>query len=240
LPRGRVGFEGRFDYAAIGTVTNLASRLCGGARAGQILGKALAPCLPTRLAPGAEMTLSEFGASLAESLARGPYPSGIESEGDLEREFVIPLVRDLASKQTDILVCCHPWKKKERCSPECATEPSAASGRIVQCPSCWTWSKKWARVEAFGTQHNYDVAAKDRSRTLAVEAKLVSASGGRMPNGEVQRFFGQCALLATKHDMVIGLCGYQGELNEKYQRDTEEVKSWFEKRNVKIIFRKFD
>lgn len=34
---GRVGFEGRFDYAAIGTVTNLASRLCGEARAGQIL-----------------------------------------------------------------------------------------------------------------------------------------------------------------------------------------------------------
>ena len=25
---GRIGFEGRFDYAAIGTVTNLASRLC--------------------------------------------------------------------------------------------------------------------------------------------------------------------------------------------------------------------
>ena len=25
---GRIGFEGRFDYAAIGTVTNLAARLC--------------------------------------------------------------------------------------------------------------------------------------------------------------------------------------------------------------------
>ena len=34
---GRIGFEGRFDYAAIGSVTNLAARLCGAAGAGQIL-----------------------------------------------------------------------------------------------------------------------------------------------------------------------------------------------------------
>jgi adenylate cyclase len=34
---GRVGFEGRFDYAAIGTVTNLAARLCDRAQGGQIL-----------------------------------------------------------------------------------------------------------------------------------------------------------------------------------------------------------
>ena len=34
---GRIGFEGRFDYAAIGTVTNLAARLCGEAAGGQIL-----------------------------------------------------------------------------------------------------------------------------------------------------------------------------------------------------------
>jgi class 3 adenylate cyclase/CheY-like chemotaxis protein len=34
---GRIGFEGRFDYAAIGTVTNLAARLCSEATGGQIL-----------------------------------------------------------------------------------------------------------------------------------------------------------------------------------------------------------
>jgi class 3 adenylate cyclase len=34
---GRVGFEGRFDYAAIGTVTNLAARLCDAAEAGKML-----------------------------------------------------------------------------------------------------------------------------------------------------------------------------------------------------------
>lgn len=34
---GKIGFEGRFDYAAIGTVTNLASRLCDKAESEQIL-----------------------------------------------------------------------------------------------------------------------------------------------------------------------------------------------------------
>jgi class 3 adenylate cyclase/CheY-like chemotaxis protein len=34
---GRIGFEWRHDYAAIGTVVNLAARLCGEARNGQIL-----------------------------------------------------------------------------------------------------------------------------------------------------------------------------------------------------------
>jgi len=34
---GRIGFEGRFDYAAIGTVVNLAARLCSEAADGQVL-----------------------------------------------------------------------------------------------------------------------------------------------------------------------------------------------------------
>jgi adenylate cyclase len=34
---GQVGFEGRYEYAAIGTVTNLAARLCSEAKGGQVL-----------------------------------------------------------------------------------------------------------------------------------------------------------------------------------------------------------
>jgi class 3 adenylate cyclase len=34
---GRIGFDGRYDYGAVGTVMNLAARLCEDARAGEIL-----------------------------------------------------------------------------------------------------------------------------------------------------------------------------------------------------------
>jgi adenylate cyclase len=34
---GAIGYEGRIDYAALGTVTNLAARLCGEAKDGQVL-----------------------------------------------------------------------------------------------------------------------------------------------------------------------------------------------------------
>jgi class 3 adenylate cyclase len=34
---GTIGYEGRFDYAAIGTVSHVASRLCDEAKPGQIL-----------------------------------------------------------------------------------------------------------------------------------------------------------------------------------------------------------
>lgn len=44
---GAIGFEGRLDYGAIGTVTNLASRLCGEAKPSQIL-------IPQRLLPKLE------------------------------------------------------------------------------------------------------------------------------------------------------------------------------------------
>jgi adenylate cyclase len=37
VPLGTIGFEGRLDYAAIGTVSNVASRLCDEAKPGQIL-----------------------------------------------------------------------------------------------------------------------------------------------------------------------------------------------------------
>jgi adenylate cyclase len=34
---GAIGYEGRWDYAAIGSVTNLAARLCGEAKSGEVL-----------------------------------------------------------------------------------------------------------------------------------------------------------------------------------------------------------
>ena len=65
MPRtiGTIGFEGRFDYGAIGTVTNLAARLCGEAADGQIL---VSPRIFTKTetlidaSPVGELTLKGF------------------------------------------------------------------------------------------------------------------------------------------------------------------------------------
>jgi adenylate cyclase len=60
---GGIGFEGRWDYGAIGTVTNIASRLCGEAKPGQILVSqrllALAEDL-VEVEPVGELTLKGF------------------------------------------------------------------------------------------------------------------------------------------------------------------------------------
>jgi class 3 adenylate cyclase len=62
---GAIGFEGRWDYGAIGTVTNLAARLCGEAKPGQIL-------ISPRLLPEVEQILEveEVGLLAVKGLAR--------------------------------------------------------------------------------------------------------------------------------------------------------------------------
>jgi len=66
---GAIGFEGRWDYAAIGTVTNLAARLCGEAKVGQIL-------ISSRVAAAVEelVEAEEVGALPLRGLAR-PVPT---------------------------------------------------------------------------------------------------------------------------------------------------------------------
>ena len=60
---GAIGFEGRRDYGAIGTVTNLAARLCGEAAGGQILiSQRVQACVAdfARTEPVGELTLKGF------------------------------------------------------------------------------------------------------------------------------------------------------------------------------------
>jgi len=65
---GRIGFEGRFDYGAIGPVTNLASRLCDEAKGGEILVSQRAYAAVEDLVevePARELTLKGFHRSIA-------------------------------------------------------------------------------------------------------------------------------------------------------------------------------
>jgi adenylate cyclase len=66
---GAIGFEGRWDYGAIGTVTNLAARLCGEAKGGQIL-------VPSRVASALEdlIELEEVGRLALKGFSR-PIPT---------------------------------------------------------------------------------------------------------------------------------------------------------------------
>ncbi len=60
---GGIGFEGRIDYGAIGTVTNLAARLCGEARGGEtLLAQRVMAALDGafKLEPVDELTLKGF------------------------------------------------------------------------------------------------------------------------------------------------------------------------------------
>ena len=60
---GAIGFEGRLDYGAIGTVTNLAARLCGEARGGEtLLAQRVMAALDGafNVEPVAELTLKGF------------------------------------------------------------------------------------------------------------------------------------------------------------------------------------
>jgi len=63
---GAIGFEGRVDYGAIGNVTNLAARLCGEARGGEIL---VAPRVAAAL-DGSGLSLEPAGEFALKGLAR--------------------------------------------------------------------------------------------------------------------------------------------------------------------------
>jgi class 3 adenylate cyclase len=66
---GAIGFEGRWDYGAIGTVTNLAARLCAEAQGGQVL-------ITSRVAAAVEdlVQAEEVGALTLRGLTR-PVPT---------------------------------------------------------------------------------------------------------------------------------------------------------------------
>jgi class 3 adenylate cyclase len=73
---GAIGFEGRWDYGAIGTVTNLAARLCGEAKAGQILisQRLLATVENLECEPVGELVLKGFQRSVTTFNVLGMKP----------------------------------------------------------------------------------------------------------------------------------------------------------------------
>ena len=178
--------------------------------------------------------IGKFATALGDAFESKPIPPKLQTEGALEREFAIPVAKAVVKRFPSVALFIHPWSSKTCCNPKYPLD--SPSGRVLGCPRCWTHSKQWATVAAFGTKHTCDMVARDKSRTLAVEIKLVDATRSRMPNGDIQRFLGQCALAAVKHDEVIGLCGYRGTLNVRFEQDSNKVKNWNKKQNIRLAF----
>jgi hypothetical protein len=183
------------------------------------------------------LSLSRFAADLKRALDGRQLPVKVRSEQRLESKFIVPVAAQIAGRHPEILLYAHPFRKKACCSPHCVTKAPGGEGRIVGCPKCWAASKAWASVAAFGTHHTFDLVAKDGRRTLALEAKWGVVKGHQMPNGQLQRFLGQCALAAAKHDVVIGVFAYRGRLNAKWRRDTKAALSAFRAQGVHLVFR---
>jgi len=71
---GRIGFEGRYDYGALGPVTNLASRLSTRAAGGQILiGQCVFAAVDEMVdtVPVGELELKGFGRPISAYEVRG-------------------------------------------------------------------------------------------------------------------------------------------------------------------------
>lgn len=84
---GVIGFEDRIDYGAIGTVTNLAARLCAEAKTGQILVSPRVLCDVEELVDAAslgELALKGFARPLAVSEVTGLRGAGSNRPGSLE------------------------------------------------------------------------------------------------------------------------------------------------------------
>ncbi len=188
------------------------------------------------------MPIEQFKQTLIERLRQDIIPKSISNEKEFELSFVKKIAYAVCKTEKDIYLYSHPWaekgKEKAHCVPDCESA-HAGKGHIQEgCDKCWYQSKKWGTVNVFGTKNNFDLVAIDTcNRKLVVEIKYVSFKNNRKPNGEIQRFLGQCAMAASKFDFVVGMCGYNGVINPDYDLDTRQFMKWSENNNINIIFR---
>jgi hypothetical protein len=173
-------------------------------------------------------SVKEFEDRLIDRLHVSALPTDLVNEGDLERRFLLPIVRELLQESSGIHVCAHPWKHTEKCEPTC----EKGAGLIEQpkrhgCPECWKQSKKWAAARLYGL-HCFDLVVGIPGDSFALEAKLLrrSGRGNRLANDGFQRLIGQCLLARFVHPRVVGLCvAEKGALDLSATSHLEAVRS---------------
>lgn len=182
------------------------------------------------------MDIQSFAAALARQVGRQVPRAYLKNEGEFERRHVVGPAWKLSQKHPEIRVFVHPEKRKKRCRNGCDAGVADPSCRVLGCPDCWKASKEWSKVDAFGTQNNFDLVAFDRKKkTLAVEVKWLSFAGGKGPNNEFQRFIGQCTLAGAVHDVVIGVCGCRGQRSRRLDKHNVALQSALKKIGVLLV-----
>ena len=163
----------------------------------------------------------ELVRSVVDALQHRDLPGGITDEKDFEQKFVEPVCTDVL--RPSLCVATHPWG-----------DPAKAE--------CWRKSKAWGAVTAWGLKHTFDLVARNSETTwrLAVEVKLTKMRGGSKPTGEFQRMMGQCILARLRHDAVIAVFGYSGDLEgadadpQHYAKLRDEYGIWVVTRRVQL------
>lgn len=153
-------------------------------------------------------SVKEFEGILIERLRASDPQGNFASEGDLERRFVLPLVRDVLNEASGPHVYAHPWNQPETCEPNCTDGRGLIEHpELHGCPDCWNESKKWAAVRLYGL-HCFDLVVGDRNDSFVVELKLLrrAPSGKRRANDGFQRLLGQCLLARLVHPRVVAFC----------------------------------
>jgi len=152
--------------------------------------------------------LAQFEGMLVARLGGDELPRNLVNEGDLEKRFVLPLVRECADQVPGLRAYAHPWRQSTTCEPNCTDGRGiVTSPELHGCPDCWNRSKDWAAVRLYGL-HCFDVVIGNQGDSLAVELKLLrrTGRGNRRANNEVQRLLGQCMIARLVHSRVVGFC----------------------------------
>jgi hypothetical protein len=182
------------------------------------------------------MTIVEFAKRLEEALLVCAVPSDLANEAAFEHEVVLSTIKPLAKNSPGVLICTHRFDESSVCKPNCESAGRGVRDRVIGCHRCWTSSKAWGTVSAFGMRHTFDMVARDEAgKTLAVEVKWIGLKGGRAPNSEFQRFLGQCALAAARHNIVLGVCGLRGKLKSHYDEHRNELLKNLESVGVRVV-----
>ena len=171
-------------------------------------------------------------------LKNDDLPAKLLNEGELEKQFVLPIVYKCLINTPSLHAYAHPWKQSTTCKPNCNEGRGIIESPLIYhgCLKCWASSKQWAAVNFFG-HHCFDVIVGKQGQSIAVELKFLGRKKtNKKANDEFQRFIGQCTLAKLVHTRVIGFCvAEEGCLDFS---KAEYISDLLEK-GISVVIRKF-